>query len=305
MNHRLELGYLGFEVTDRAAFGSYLRDVIGLQSGRATAVDVDAWRVDDKVGRLLVHEGPTNDAAYLGFVAVNEEAFARSVERMQAWGASMTEGTAAEAQLRGVDHLVHTVAPWGTRIEIALGIAEGSMPFASSLMPGGFVTEGVGVGHAVFFVGGGPDEHARAADFAERALGMVLSDFLEMGEDGEKVRVNFYHCNGRHHTLALGFVSTTATPAKLHHLMLETVSADNVGAAFDRAIAAGVPIPSGLGKHPNDRMFSFYSVTPAGFQIELGTGGVIVDDSWPVVRYDRISSWGHQPFTPALTPASS
>ena len=303
MSHRLELGYLGVEVSDREAFGTYLRDVIGLQPGAAPAAEVDAWRVDSKAGRLLVHDGLADDAAYLGFVAVDEDAFAESASRMQARGASMTEGTAAEAHLRGVAQMVHTLAPWGTRVELAVGLADGSTPFASALMPGGFVTDGVGIGHAVFFIGAGPEEHARAANFAEEVLGLVLSDFLEMGEGAEKLSVNFYHCNSRHHTLALGFVSTEATPKKLHHLMLETVSADNVGAAFDRAVAAGVPIPSGLGKHPNDGMFSFYSVTPAGFQIELGTGGVSVDDVWPVVRYDRISAWGHQPFTPALTEA--
>ena len=146
-----------------------------------------------------------------------------------------------------------------------------------------------------------PDDHARAARFAEDGLGMVLSDYVELGTGEHLFRANFYHCNARHHTLALGFLQAPLSPAKLHHLMLETVSTDNVGAAFDRAVAAGVPIPSGLGKHPNDRMFSFYSVTPAGFQVEFGTGGAMIDDSWPVVRYDRVSAWGHQPFTPAVT----
>ena len=46
--------------------------------------------------------------------------------------------------------------------------------------------------------------------------------------------------------------------------MVETVSQDNVGAAFDRAWSAGLPIANALGKHDNDKMFSFYVVTPAG-----------------------------------------
>jgi 3-methylcatechol 2,3-dioxygenase len=43
-------------------------------------------------------------------------------------------------------------------------------------------------------------------------------------------------------------------------------------------------------------MFSFYLQTPAGFQIEIGHGARVVDDSWDDDRrYDRISAWGHQP----------
>jgi hypothetical protein len=122
-------------------------------------------------------------------------------------------------------------------------------------------------------------------------------------------RANFYHCDGRHHTLALGLVSGTAAAVKLHHLRLETVGADNLGAAFDRAVAAGVEIPDGLGKHANDRVFSFCSVTPAGFRVELGAGAgagaVIVGDAWPVLGYGRVSSWGHQRFTPTLLSSSS
>ena len=34
-----------------------------------------------------------------------------------------------------------------------------------------------------------------------------------------------------------------------------------------------------LGRHPNDRMFSFYAKTPSGFQFEFGWGGREVDDA--------------------------
>jgi 2,3-dihydroxybiphenyl 1,2-dioxygenase len=197
--------------------------------------------------------------------------------------------------------MAYTRAPWGTRVEIAVGLADAPTPFDSVLVPGGFVTDGVGLGHAVFGVVGSPEEHATATSFAEDGLGMVLSDYLDMGSGEDRFRANFYHCNARHHTLALVFLGGPTSASKLRHLMLETVSIDNVGMAFDRAVVAGVPVPHGLGKHPNDRMFSFYSVTPAGFQVEFGAGGAIVDDSWPVVRIDRGSVWGHQPFTPATT----
>ena len=38
-----------------------------------------------------------------------------------------------------------------------------------------------------------------------------------------------------------------------------------------------------LGRHTNDLMTSFYVRTPSGFEIEYGTGGIVVDDdTWTV-----------------------
>jgi len=301
MGHQFEMGYLGLQVDDPEALGAYLRDVLGLQLGSPPGPDVEAWRLDGKAGRLFVHRGPANNACYIGYVAVDDDAYDACVTRLQSSGATVTEATPADTAARCVAKMAYTHAPWGTRVEIAMGLADAPTPFESVLVPGGFVTDGVGLGHAVFFIAGDPEEHAEATRFVEDGLGMVLSDYLDMGAGEDRFRANFYHCNARHHTLALGFVEAPTSTAKLHHLMVETVSVDNVGMAFDRAVAAGVPIPSGLGKHPNDRMFSFYSRTPAGFEVEFGTGGAVVDDSWPVVQIDRVSVWGHQPFTPTTT----
>jgi len=116
---------------------------------------------------------------------------------------------------------------------------------------------------------------------------------MDMG--GFTLEVHFYHCNARHHSLAVAGVPFDL-PTKLHHLMLEANSVDDVGAAFDRAFNARMPIANGLGKHPNDQMFSFYVVTPAGFQLEVGTDGRMISEPWTDDRrYDRISAWGHQP----------
>jgi hypothetical protein len=71
---------------------------------------------------------------------------------------------------------------------------------------------------------------------------------------------------------------------------------DDVGLAFDRALGSGVRIMQTLGRHPNDRMFSFYAKTPSGFQFELGWGGREIDDAtWQPAEHDRISEWGHHP----------
>ena len=130
----------------------------------------------------------------------------------------------------------------------------------------------------------------------QNGLGFARSDWLETElAPGINLEVRFYHCNARHHTVALARAPFDL-PQVLHHVMFEMNDRDDVGAAFDRLWATDLGIPNGLGRHDNDGMFSFYVVSPAGFQVEVGHGARAISDSWTDNRrYDRISRWGHQP----------
>jgi biphenyl-2,3-diol 1,2-dioxygenase len=280
MNRDIELAYVGIEVPDPASLDSFFGDVIGLAPGDQP----HTWRNDGKARRVIVEAGPRNDATYVGFEAVDADAFERIASRIGA-----TEADGAE---RRVARLARTAAPWGTDIEIVLGLEDAPAPFESPLVPGGFLTEGVGFGHAVFATTAFDESHQLLTE----GLGLCQSDWLEMEiAAGIELEVRFYHCNARHHTVALA-KAPFDLPQTLHHLMFETNSADDVGAAFDRAWATDLGIPNGLGKHDNDGMFSFYVQSPAGFQVEVGHGAKVVGDDWDQNRkYDRISSWGHQP----------
>jgi hypothetical protein len=78
--------------------------------------------------------------------------------------------------------------------------------------------------------------------------------------------------------------------------MLEVNAQDDVGRAHDRCVESGVQFAMDLGKHPNDGMYSFYAKTPSGFAVEVGYGGVKVDDAtWSTRTYDHVSVWGHKP----------
>ncbi len=81
--------------------------------------------------------------------------------------------------------------------------------------------------------------------------------------------------------------------------MPRATTIDDVGSAFDICQAQG-KVKVQLGRHNNDRMFSFYALTPSGFQVEFGWGGVAVDDAtWDdSAVYDRLSTWGHRPPAP-------
>ena len=289
MRHRLELGYLVLEVPDPDSLAPVFADVVGLAAGERTASGARTWRNDERANRLIVQAGPANDAVAVGFEAVDAEAFDTTVARLQELGLDVVEGDGTE---RRVQRLVRTTARWGIDVEVVLHLAEAATPFSSALVPGGFLTKHVGFGHVVFATTAFDESVALLTN----GLGFGQSDWLEMeiGE-GIELEVRFYHCNARHHTVALARAPFDL-PQRLHHIMFELNERDDVGAAFDRAWAAELPIPNGLGRHDNDGMFSFYLQTPAGFQIEVGHGAKVVTDEWNENRrYDRISAWGHQP----------
>jgi 2,3-dihydroxybiphenyl 1,2-dioxygenase len=292
MNHQLELGYLVLEVPDPEVLSPVLGDVVGLLPGAPTASGALTWRNDRRANRLIIESGSANDAAAVGFEAIDADAFEATLTRLRSAGFGVAEGSDSDPSERRVDRLVRTKAPWGTDVEVVLGSADASTPFASPLMPGGFLTDGVGFGHLVFATTAF-DESAR---FLTDGLGFVQSDWLEMEiARGITLEVRFYHCNARHHTVALARAPFDL-PQVLHHVMFETNARDDVGAAFDRLWSTDLGIPNGLGRHDNDGMFSFYLQTPAGFQIEVGHGARVITDDWDDNRaYDAISAWGHQP----------
>jgi 2,3-dihydroxybiphenyl 1,2-dioxygenase len=294
MLHQLELGHLVIEVPDPTVLTPTLAEVVGLQAGDPTPSGALTWRDDHRAQRLIVQEGPADDAVAVGLEAVDAAAFARTVERLQALGLEVEESP-ERAEDRRVERLVRTAAPWGSDVEVVLGAADAATPFSSDLVPGGFLTEGVGFGHVVLATTAFDESVALLTE----GLGFTRSDWLEMEiAEGIELEVRFFHCNPRHHTIALAR-APFELPQTLHHVMFEMNDRDDVGAAFDRLWATDLGIPNGLGRHDNDGMFSFYLQTPAGFQIEVGHGARVITDDWDDDRaYDAISSWGHQPLRP-------
>jgi 2,3-dihydroxybiphenyl 1,2-dioxygenase len=302
MRHDIELAYLGLEVPDPATLAPFLADVVGLVPGDGEPNGASTWRNDDKVHRVIVRPGPANDAVFLGLEATDGAAFDRLVARLRKAGYQTTAATEAEIAERRVGRMVHTAAPWGVQVELVHDLEDAAEPYASPVVPGGFLTRGVGFGHAVFATTAFEESH----QFLTAGLGFAQSDWIETEiADGIELEVRFYHCNERHHTVALA-KAPFELPQRLHHVMFETNVLDDVGAAFDRALATDLPIPNGLGRHDNDKMFSFYVASPAGFQVEIGHGARRITDDWDANRrYDRISAWGHQPLrSPLEQPAT-
>ena len=81
-----------------------------------------------------------------------------------------------------------------------------------------------------------------------------------------------------------------------HHFMVEYNSLDDVGQGYDLLQYEDNKIAYTLGRHTNDYMTSFYSITPSGFFIENGWGGRIIDPkTWePIETFEGPSFWGHE-----------
>jgi 2,3-dihydroxybiphenyl 1,2-dioxygenase len=284
----LQLGYVGVEAPDVAALGGFLADVVGLIPGDGP----NTWRNDSKAQRVVVAEGPSSDATFVGFEAAGPDEWAATLARLEDAGYPVAPATSAEAGARRVEQLAGVDAPWGMRVEVTHGLANAAQPFASPLVASGFVTEDKGFGHVVFATTAFEASH----HFVTEGLGLRQTDWVETEiAAGIELEIRFYHCNPRHHSLALARAPFDL-PQRLHHFMVEVADRDDVGYAFDRAWNAGCAIASGLGHHPNDQMFSFYVASPAGFEVEVGHGARLVNETWDGNRcYDRISSWGHQP----------
>jgi hypothetical protein len=105
------------------------------------------------------------------------------------------------------------------------------------------------------------------------------------------------YCNPRHHSLA--FFQRPAPKRRINHVMLEYTSIDDVGTAFDICRERDFAKVQ-LGRHQNDRAFSFYAENPSGWFFELGWGARTIDpETFPVENYtlggrgSGGGEWGH------------
>lgn len=296
------LGYVGLEGPDPKAFFDFATRVCGLEGARslpgeppsaepdepnAFAADGTAFlKMDDWQWRMAVHPAEQPGLRYLGLEVADPVALDTAASELERAGHTVTFASDEELAERGIHGLCHVRDPAGNRVELFHGVTK-DVPFHPARGRAGFLTGALGLGHLVLLV---PDL-AEAQAFYRDVLGFVLTDYVRFGpEQG----VWFYRCNARHHTIALCHVGPMSA---LHHLMLEVPSVDDVGLAHDRAVAAGLRITTSLGRHANDRMFSFYVESPFGLNVEVGAEGRLVDASWTPNEFVAGDVWGHAGLT--------
>lgn len=282
------LGYVGLEVSDLAAWREFACGELGLQWVDRDDGTIDL-RIDQYAMRIRLHQGPRDDLTYTGWEVRDEAALASLATKLGTAGVAVEEAHAATVADRRVHAMIRFLDPEGTVHEAFCGpLQQTNRPFVS---PTGtaFKTGSQGMGHIVLSC---RDKPAMMAFFLD-TLGFRLSDHINTEVvPGRPMQISFLRCNGRHHSLAL---APMPIPKKIVHLMVEATTIDDVGRALDRCMRAGRHLTFTLGRHSNDEMLSFYPLTPSGFDVEYGWGGLEVDDeSWHVLTHDANSAWGHQ-----------
>lgn len=286
------LAYMVINASDLDGWASFATGILGLQVGSRDD-DLIALRMDERKQRILIERGIDDDLSALGWEFDTLPELNAYVARLRECGVEVTEVTDT-VRGRGMEKVYSCPDSIGFRHEFCYGpeLAPLSQSFHSPLLVGGgFETGVLGVGH-VFTVAKNAAESAR---FYTEILGLRISDYIRDSEaiPGMTVDGVFMHTRtGRHHSLA-----TSEIPSRkmLNHMMIQVKSLDDVGLAFDRVRAAGVPVILDIGHHPNDKMVSFYIVTPSGFGLEYGWGGVIIDENnWQVRTFSQLSDWGHR-----------
>jgi len=289
-----QLGYLGLSVSDIKAWEQFATNTLGLQVSARGDDGTLFLRLDDYHHRFLVHPSGKDDLDYLGWEVTDEQSLRAMTEQLKAAGVEVRHGTPEEAQRRGVIDLILFKDPSGIPSEVFYGpLMAFNAPFQSPRPISGFVAATQGLGHMVVVM----DDLDRSVQFYRDVLGMRISDFVEVERPpGQKRRLAFFHCNPRHHTIAIAAMPNP--PKRLNHFMLQMKSLDDVGATYYLCQDQGIPIVRSLGRHTNDHMVSFYLQTPSGFDVEYGWGARVVDDStWQVQFHTSGSMWGHRPIS--------
>lgn len=284
------LGYIGIAASDPGAWKRLLGDVIGLMEGTPDG-EVVRMRMDGQAWRIAIESGNEDDLVYAGFEVAEAAGLDKMRERLSLIGVETQTADAALCARRGVMGMIHCTDPTGLRVEIYYGPNMlTDRPFSSPAGVNRFVTGEQGMGH-IFL--NAPDL-TDLRHFYTSGMGFRMSDIIHMPLDPSRpdvsVDLEFYHCNPRHHTVGMA----PGEGKRLHHFMLEFPTLDDVGFALDRAEYGGVPVPIPLGRHSNDLVTSFYLVSPSNFAIELGSGGVAIDENWRLTRHTTPSSWGHR-----------
>lgn len=262
-----ELGYIGLNVTDPAAWKEYAATCLGLEVLDGEDDSIFYLRMDYWHHRFAVRTSDHDDLAYLGWRVAGAAQLAEMEKTLADAGVSYRVATSEEAAERRVLGLIKTQDPAGVSTEIFYGPqVDCHLPFyPGRRMHSGFVTGDMGFGHAMV----ASDDPVASYRFYE-LLGLVGSIEYHLKTPVGIAKPIFMHCNRRQHSIAFGVPSER----RLNHLMLEYASLDDLGLSHDIVRSKKIDVALNLGKHSNDQALTFYSATPSGWLMELGWGGV-------------------------------
>ncbi|MFE5565729.1 MULTISPECIES: VOC family protein [Amycolatopsis] len=289
------LGYVVVESRRLTEWNRFGADAIGLHVDALTR-DTLRFRLDDRECRFLIQRGPAEDVTAAGWEVDDHTSFEVILGRATAAGLPVTEGTAEEAALRGVERLWRFPGPKGIATEIFTRARTSTT--SPRMLNAAFVTGRSGMGHLAITTTRPERLHAYWDDL----LDLRLSDRIVERIGPARLNIRFLRSGRRHHSIAVANVAGLAIDpirTSVQHVNIEIATLDDLLASFHRVTELGFAMAWSIGQHTNDRELSYYCVTPSGFELEVGWNPVVVtpelERTWEPATYDGISIWGHTP----------
>lgn len=285
------LGYVRVEATDIDRWRELAFDVLGFAEGSGPEEGALHLRMDERGARLVIAPAAIDRVSAVGWEVRDQSALARLRERLEGLGHAVKPMSLEEADARGVEEAFSMDDPGGTPLEFFHGPVLDHSPVLTGYGQK-FVTGDQGLGHVVV-PSPNFDETYR---FYTETLEFLPRGAFRMPAPPEygPMRIRFLGVNQRHHSLALMPVPEGKDPG-LVHVMVEVDNLDAVGRALDQVVRRNFPVSSTLGRHTNDKMISFYVGAPGGWDIEFGTEGALVDESYYTSEEITADSyWGHE-----------
>jgi 2,3-dihydroxybiphenyl 1,2-dioxygenase len=288
------LGYITISTSDIDRWRHFAFRVLGFAEGTGPDPSALYLRMDERAARIVVVPGDTDRVLTVGWEVRDHAALQRVKAALDGAGVAFKQLSVDEAEARRVEEVIAFEDPAGTTLEVFHGPVLDHSPV---ITPFGakFVTGDQGLGHIVLPAtdpNGVFDFYTEVLGF--RSRGAFRVPLMREPKEFGPVRVRFLGINERHHSLAICPAAHLRDP-RVVHIMVEVDTLDAVGRALDRVNAEGIQLSSTLGRHTNDKMVSFYVRAPGDWDIEFGTDGMRVDETYYTAEEITADSyWGHQ-----------
>ena len=291
MSDLKSLGYITLSTNEIDRWRHFAFGVLGFAEGKGPDPSALYLRMDERAARIVVVPGETDRVLTIGWEVRDHAALQRVKATLDGAGVAFKQLSVDEAEARRVEEVITFEDPAGHTLEVFHGPVLDHSPV---ITPFGakFVTGDQGLGHVVVPAtdpNGLFDFYTEVMGFRSRGAFRV-----PMPKEFGPVRVRFLGINERHHSLAICPAAHLRDP-RVVHIMVEVDTLDAVGQALDRINAEGIQLSSTLGRHTNDKMVSFYVRAPGDWDIEFGTDGMRVDETYYTAEEITADSyWGHQ-----------
>lgn len=280
------LTYVTFDVADLAVWKDLYTSIYGMQLMERTDGAVDI-RCEELHHRISLYPTGRDGIRSVGWELPNAQALEALVARLRDTGLQVTAGSPDLCRERKVQMLYRFHEPFlSLETELIVAPLYPQHAFVPTRGISGFKTAGMGLGHVVFHT----HDVDGAVAFYRDIMGFGLSDYMAWAD----IEAIFLHCNPRHHSLAIMNLCNNTRSGQFNHIMIEALSFDDVGYAYDIVRDRDIPLIMEMGKHSNDHMQSFYIRSPGGYGIEYGYGGREIGPDWEIRSYDQPMLFGHR-----------